>query len=163
VLPTASSDTTNSNPFALGLQSLADAVAIRNKVLQAFEQAEAEEDPSRHRDLLTFVLVGAGPTAVELASAIAGLVRSTTFRVPSNYLVSARIRVDKAPRVLETFTESHSRAAEQRLKKLGVEVRLIQRVDRIDESGVGRCRRANRKQNGHLDCRSRSFCLRKVP
>src|SRR3984885_176780 len=48
--------------FAPGLKSLADAVAIRNKILQAFEQAEAEEDPSRHGDLLTFVLVGAGPT-----------------------------------------------------------------------------------------------------
>jgi NADH:ubiquinone reductase (H+-translocating) len=63
--------------FAPGLKSLADAVAIRNKILQAFEQAEAEADPSRHRDLLTFVLVGAGPTGVEMASAIAILVRST--------------------------------------------------------------------------------------
>src|SRR5258708_4577218 len=63
--------------FAPGLKSLADAVAIRNKVLQAFEQAEAEEDPARHRDLLTFVLVGAGPTGVELAAAIGALVRST--------------------------------------------------------------------------------------
>src|SRR6266853_514436 len=60
--------------FAPGLKSLADAVAIRNKILQAFEQAEAEEDPSRHRDLLTFVLVGAGPTGVEMAGAIAVLV-----------------------------------------------------------------------------------------
>src|SRR6202451_3550031 len=63
--------------FAPGLKSLADAVAIRNKILQAFEQAEAEEDPSRHRDLLTFILVGAGPTGVEMAGAIAVLVRST--------------------------------------------------------------------------------------
>ena len=63
--------------YAPGLKSLADAVAIRNKILQAFELAEAEEDPSRHRDLLTFVLVGAGPTGVEMAGAIAVLVRST--------------------------------------------------------------------------------------
>jgi len=54
--------------FAPGLKSLADAVATRNKVLQAFELAEAEEDPSRHRDLLTFVLVGAGPGAVARAA-----------------------------------------------------------------------------------------------
>src|SRR6185312_10200982 len=70
-------------PFAPGLKSLADAVAIRNRVLQAFEQAEAEEDPGRHRDLLTFVMVGAGPTGVELAAALAWLVRSslrTEFR-----------------------------------------------------------------------------------
>src|SRR6201996_6855358 len=51
--------------FAPGLKRLADAVAIRNRILQAFEQAEAEEDPARHRDLLTFVLVGAGPTGAE--------------------------------------------------------------------------------------------------
>jgi NADH dehydrogenase FAD-containing subunit len=63
--------------FAPGLKSIADAVAIRNRILQAFEQAEAEEDPSRHRDLLTFVLVGGGPTGVEMAGAIATLVRST--------------------------------------------------------------------------------------
>src|SRR5262245_19733224 len=62
--------------FAPGLKTLADAVAIRNRILQAFEQAEAEEDPSLHRDLLTFVLVGAGPTGVEMAGAIATLVRS---------------------------------------------------------------------------------------
>src|SRR5258706_16335208 len=62
--------------FAPGLKSLADAVAIRNRILRAFEQAEAEEDPSRHRELLTFVLVGAGPTGVELAGAIAGLLRN---------------------------------------------------------------------------------------
>src|ERR1700722_11759525 len=61
--------------FSPGLKTLADAVAIRNKILQAFEQAEAEEDPSRHRDLLTFVLVGAGPTGVEMAGALAVLVR----------------------------------------------------------------------------------------
>src|SRR5580698_3120012 len=68
--------------FAPGLKGLADAVAIRNKVLQAFEQAEVEEDPSRNRDLLTFVLVGAGPTGVEMASAIAILVRNT---LPSEF------------------------------------------------------------------------------
>src|SRR5262249_35852649 len=60
--------------FAPGLKSLPDAVAARNKVLQAFEQAEAEEDPTRHADLLTFVLVGAGPTGVEMAGALAVLV-----------------------------------------------------------------------------------------
>jgi len=54
---------------APGLKTLADAVAIRNNILQTFEQAEAEEDPSRHRDLLTFVLVGAGPTGVEMSGA----------------------------------------------------------------------------------------------
>src|SRR5262249_26962604 len=63
--------------FAPGLKSLADAVATRNKILQAFELAEAEEDPSRHRELLTFVLVGGGPTGVEMAGALAVLVKTT--------------------------------------------------------------------------------------
>src|ERR1700686_5311795 len=63
--------------YAPGLKSLADAEAARNKILQAFEIAEAEEDPARHRNLLTFILVGAGPTGVEMAAAIAVLVRST--------------------------------------------------------------------------------------
>ena len=66
--------------FAPGLKSLADAVAARNKILRAFEQAEAEEDPSRHRDLLTFVLVGAGPTGVEMAGALAELAHATLSR-----------------------------------------------------------------------------------
>ncbi len=124
--------------FAPGLKSLADAVAARNKVLQAFEQAEAEEDPSRHRDLLTFVLVGAGATGVEMAGALAVLVRSTLrseFRRidPS----SARIvLVDMANRVLGPFSDDLSRAAKERLEKLGVEVRLGHGVDRIDGEGV---------------------------
>jgi NADH dehydrogenase FAD-containing subunit len=124
--------------FAPGLKSLADAVAIRNKILQAFEQAEAEEDPSRHRDLLTFVLVGAGPTGVEMAGAIAVLVSSTLkseFRRIDP--ASARIvLVDMAPRVLPPFSEDLSKAARERLEKLGVEVRLGHSVDQIDADGI---------------------------
>src|SRR6202007_2730408 len=63
--------------YAPGLKSLADAEAARNKILQAFELAEAEDDPAHHRDLLTFVLVGAGPTGVEMAGALAVLVRTS--------------------------------------------------------------------------------------
>jgi len=124
--------------FAPGIKSLADAEATRNKVLQAFELAEAEEDPSRHRDLLTFVLVGAGPTGVEMAGALAILVGTTLksdFRRidPS----SARIvLVDKNPRVLGSFSEHLSQAAKQRLENLGVEVRLGYGVDQIDADGV---------------------------
>ena len=124
--------------FAPGLKSLADAVATRNKVLQAFELAEAEEDPSRHRDLLTFVLVGAGPTGVEMAGALAVLVKTT---LKSNFRridpASARIvLVDMGPRVLGPFPEHLSLAARQRLVNLGVEVRLGHRVDQIDADGV---------------------------
>jgi NADH dehydrogenase FAD-containing subunit len=124
--------------FAPGLKTLADAVAIRNKILQAFEQAEAEEDPSRHRDLLTFILVGAGPTGVEMAGALAVLVRST-FKSEFRRIdpTSARIvLVDMAPRVLPPFSEDLSRAAKERLEKLGVEVRLGHSVDQIDADGI---------------------------
>jgi NADH dehydrogenase len=124
--------------FAPGLKSLADAVAIRNRILQAFEQAEAEEDPARHRDLLTFVLVGAGPTGVEMAGALAVLVRKTLkseFRRVRPE--SARIiLLDMSPRVLGTFAEQLSEAAKKRLERLGVEVRLGHSVDQIDRDGV---------------------------
>jgi NADH dehydrogenase FAD-containing subunit len=124
--------------FAPGLKTLGDAVAIRNKILQAFEQAEAEEDPRLHRDLLTFVLVGAGPTGVEMAGAIATLVRSTLqseFRRIDPSLARI-VLVDRGNRVLSTFSEKLSEAAQERLEELGVEVRLGQGVDQIDEEGV---------------------------
>src|SRR5260221_1889122 len=124
--------------FAPGLKSLADAVAIRNRVLQAFEQAEAEEDPKRHADLLTFVLVGAGPTGVEMAAALAVLVR-TTLRSEFRRIdpLSARIiLLDMANRVLGTFAEGLSEAGRKHLEDLGVEVRLGHGVDQIDEDGV---------------------------
>src|SRR5947208_6373053 len=124
--------------FAPGLKSLADAVGIRNRVLQAFEQAEAEEDASRHADLLTFVLVGAGPTGVEMAAALAVLVR-TTLRSEFRRIdpLTARIvLVDMADRVLGSFAEKLSDAARRRLEELGVELRLGHAVDKIDADGV---------------------------
>jgi NADH dehydrogenase FAD-containing subunit len=124
--------------FAPGLKSLADAVAARNKVLSAFEQAEAEEDPRLHRDLLTFVLVGGGPTGVEMAGAIATLMRSmvaSDFRRIDPSMARV-VLVDRGHRVLGTFSEDLSEAAKKRLEKLGVEVRLGQGVDQIDEEGV---------------------------
>ena len=124
--------------YAPGLKSLADAEAARNKILQAFETAEAEEDATRHRDLLTFTLVGAGPTGVEMAGALAIFVRST---LKSDFRridpASARIvLVDMAPKVLGPFSESLSKAAKQRLENLGVEVRLGHSVDQIDAEGI---------------------------
>ncbi|HEY4878731.1 MAG TPA: NAD(P)/FAD-dependent oxidoreductase, partial [Candidatus Acidoferrales bacterium] len=124
--------------FAPGLKSLADAEAVRNKILTAFELAEAEEDPSTHRDLLTFILVGAGPTGVEMAGAIAVMVRGTMkseFRRIDP--ASARIvLVDRSSRVLSSFSEKLSAAAKRRLEDLGVEVKLGQGVDRIDADGI---------------------------
>jgi NADH dehydrogenase FAD-containing subunit len=127
-----------SEGFAPGLKNLADAVAIRNQVLQAFEQAEAEEDPSRHRDLLTFVLVGAGPTGVEMAGALAFLVR-TTLRSEYRRINPETARIillDRSERVLGSFAPGLSSSAEQYLKNLGVEVRHQSGVDGIDAEGV---------------------------
>jgi len=124
--------------FAPGLKSLADALSIRNKILQAFEQAEAEEDVTGHRDLLTFILVGAGPTGVEMAAALAIFVH-TTLRSDFRRIdpTSARIiLLDAAPKVLGTFAPDLSAAAQKRLENLGVEVRLGHAVEKVDEDGV---------------------------
>src|SRR5436190_2105316 len=124
--------------FAPGLKSLADAVGIRNKILSAFEQAEAEENVDLHRDLLTFVLVGAGPTGVEMAAALAVFVR-TTLRSDFRRIdpTSARIvLIDASRKVLGTFAPSLSDAAEQHLQKLGVEIHLGHAVEKIDSDGV---------------------------
>lgn len=125
-------------PFAPGMKTLADATAIRNKILSAFELAEAEEEPKRDKELLTFVLVGAGPTGVEMAGAIAIMVH-TTLKNEFRHIdpESARIvLIDMSSRVLSTFSESLSAAAKKRLEKLGVEVRLGHSVDQIDAEGV---------------------------
>jgi NADH dehydrogenase FAD-containing subunit len=125
-------------PFAPGLKSLADAVVLRNRILQAFEIAEADADRATPEGLLTFVMVGAGPTGVEMAGAIATLVRNTLsaeFRRINPR--SARIVVvDRDRRILPAFAEDLSRAAHERLTRLGVEIRLGQAVDRVDERGV---------------------------
>ena len=123
---------------APGLKSLADALSIRNKILEAFEQAEAEEDVTLHRDLLTFILVGAGPTGVEMAAALAIFVH-TTLRSEFRRIdpTSARIiLLDAAPKVLGTFAPSLSEAAQKHLETLGVEVRLGHAVEKVDEDGV---------------------------
>jgi len=124
--------------FTIGLKTVADAVSLRNRILRSFEQAEAEEVPARQRELLTFVVVGGGPTGVEMAAAIAVLVRATLhseFRRVDP--ASTRIvLVDGGRRVLGAFAETLSEAAARRLEALGVEVRLGKGVDEIDENGV---------------------------
>jgi NADH dehydrogenase len=123
---------------APGLKSLADAVSVRNKILSAFEVAEGEEDPRLHRDLMTFVLVGAGPTGVEMASELAGLVRNSLrseFRRIDP--ASARIvLIDHSPRVLGSFSEGLSSAARKHLEALGVEVLVGRSVEKVDAKGV---------------------------
>ena len=124
--------------FAPGLKGLADAVRIRNNVLNAFERAEAEEDPILRQDLTTIVLVGAGPTGVELASSLAVLVR-TRLKAEFRRIDLAKTRIvliDMAPQVLGSFASELSQAAKQRLERLGVEVHLGHSVDKIDRDGV---------------------------
>src|SRR5215813_6992713 len=124
--------------FAPGLKSVADAVAIRNKILSAFEQAEAEEDVGAHPELLTFILVGGGPTGVELAAALAIFVR-TSLRSEFRRIdpTSARIvLIDGGRNVLRTYAPSLSEAAEFHLQKLGVEIHLGQAVEKVDGEGV---------------------------
>ncbi|MBS0660518.1 MAG: NAD(P)/FAD-dependent oxidoreductase [Verrucomicrobia bacterium] len=124
--------------FAPGLKSLADATAVRNHVLAAFERAEMEAETCHGEGLLTFVIVGGGPTGVELAGAIAEL-RKYSMRRDFRRIdpQSARILlVQSGPRILPTFHESLSTAAQERLRKLGVEVRLNCKVEEVDELGV---------------------------
>jgi len=124
--------------FAPGLKTLGDALGLRDRILQAFEQAEAEEDTGAHPDLLTFVLVGAGPTGVEMAAAIAYMVR-TSLRTQFRRIDPTTARIvllDMAPKILGPFADELSQAAQKRLERLGVEVRLGKGVEKIDEAGV---------------------------
>ena len=111
---------------APGLKTIDDALAIRSKVLLALEQAETEENPERRQALLTFVVIGAGPTGVEMAGAIAELARrsvSRDFRSITPHC-SRILLVEAGDRVLPSFPPKLSSAAEVSLHKLGVEVRL---------------------------------------
>src|SRR5580692_7973818 len=124
--------------FAPGLKSLSDAEALRNHLLEVFEKAEIEDDPDRRRALMTLVMVGAGPTGVEMASAIAVMTR-TTFRKDFRRIdpKSAHIVLaDMGSRPLATFSEKLSEASRQHMMSLGIDVRLGKPVQAIDADGV---------------------------
>jgi NADH:quinone reductase (non-electrogenic) len=124
--------------FAPGLKSLSDAETIRTRILSAFETAESTDDPKERARQMTFVLVGAGPTGVELAASIAQLV-SVTLRKNFRRIDPAKSRIillDGGARVLPTFAESLSRKAAKRLAKLGVEVSTGVKVEKVDDQGV---------------------------
>jgi len=125
-------------PYAPGLKRVEDATEVRSRLLLAFERAEAAEDPAERAALLTFLIVGAGPTGVELAGAIAELAR---FGMQKEFRrvdpASARVvLVQSGPRVLPVFPEVLSARAERSLRKLGVEVLTGSRVEHIDAGGV---------------------------
>lgn len=124
---------------APGLKTLEQAIEIRRRILGAFEKAENEADPERQRALLTFVVVGAGPTGVELAGAIAEISRTVLVR-DFRRIDPAQARVvlvEAGPRVLPAFPEALSERVRKDLLALGVEVRTSCRVAEI---GSGRVR-----------------------
>jgi NADH:ubiquinone reductase (H+-translocating) len=125
-------------PFAPGLKSLEDAFCFRRKILLSFEAAERDHDPQDLKRLLTFVIVGGGPTGVELAGAMAEIsMRSMTADFRKIDPKSARvILLEGAERILPTFPEDLSEKAAAQLAKLGVEVRTGAQVTLVDEEGV---------------------------
>ena len=124
--------------FAPGLKSLEDALEIRRRVLLAYESAEREVDGGEQRALLTFVVVGGGPTGVELAGALAEISRQTIARdFRAIDPTGARIiLLEGGPRVLASFPESLSRRAQQALERIGVEVRTGAIVTRVTADAV---------------------------
>jgi len=124
--------------IAPGLKTLEDALEIRRRVLMAFERAEREPDPAKRRALLTFVMVGGGPTGVELAGAFAEIAHHSLARDFRHFDPgSSRVLLLEAgPSVLATFPESLREAARKDLERLGVEVQTGRPVTSITEGAV---------------------------
>ncbi|MCE1191807.1 MAG: NAD(P)/FAD-dependent oxidoreductase [Acidovorax sp.] len=125
-------------PYAPGLKTLEDAFEIRRRILLAFEAAEKESDPQRRADWLNFVVVGGGPTGVEMAGTLAEIARHT---LPGEFRhidpASAKIiLLEGSPRVLQSMPETLSQRAREQLEKLGVDVRVQARVTAIDAEGL---------------------------
>jgi NADH dehydrogenase len=125
-------------PFAPGLKTLEDATTIRGRILLAFEEAERQSDEQRRAALLTFVIVGGGPTGVELAGTIAELAHAT---LPADFrridTRQARIvLIEAGPRVLPAFAEDLSNYAKDSLEQLGVDVVLEKPVSECNADGV---------------------------
>jgi len=123
---------------APGLKTLDDAFVVRRKVFEAFEAAEREADPAARRAWLNFIVIGGGPTGVELAGTLAEIARHTLadeFRRidPRDAHI---LLVEAGPRVLPSMPESLSQSARRQLERLGVEVRVGEAVTAIDETGV---------------------------
>ena len=128
----------NWEPFAPGLKSLEQATEVRRRVLSSFEAAERTTDPEEERKLLTFVVVGGGPTGVELAGSL-GEISRFTLRKDFRHIDPRRTRViliEAGPRLLAAFDESLSESAKTELESLGVTVWTNMRVTEINSDGV---------------------------
>jgi NADH:ubiquinone reductase (H+-translocating) len=124
--------------FAPGMKSVDDALELRGRILGAFEQAERSSDPARREKLLTFVVVGAGPTGVEMAGQIAELA-DHTLKGAFRHIDSTRARVillEGANAVLPPMGEKLGKKAQARLEKMGVEIQLGAMVTDVDRNGV---------------------------
>ena len=139
--------------LAPGLKSVDDATLIRRRVLLAFEEAETTTDPALRQRLLTFVLVGAGPTGVEMAGALAELAHATLSRDfrHINPRTAHILLVEAGPRVLAGFPEKLAAFALQSLERMGVEVLLDTPIETIDAHGVT-------ARGGHLDAANVIWC-----
>jgi NADH:ubiquinone reductase (H+-translocating) len=125
-------------PFAPGLKTLEDATTLRRRILVAFERAERESDAAKRDALLTFVIIGAGPTGVELAGTIADLAKDTLPR-DFRHIDTRKARVvliEAGPRVLAGFPDDLSAYAQKSLEQLGVEVMLGEPVTDCSADGV---------------------------
>jgi NADH:ubiquinone reductase (H+-translocating) len=125
-------------PLAPGLKTVEDATDMRRRILIAYEAAEREADVARREEWMTFVVVGAGPTGVELAGALGEIARDTLRRDfrsirPSDARV---LLVEALDRVLPLYPEKLSKSAQRQLERLGVTVRTSTRVTAIDEDGI---------------------------
>lgn len=125
-------------PYAPGLKDIDDATAIRRRILLAFERAEVETDPAVRKALLTFVIVGAGPTGVEVAGTIAELAHHTMARDfrALNPKEARILLVEAGPRVLSAFPEDLSAYAKAALERLGAEILTGHAVTECDADGV---------------------------
>ena len=124
--------------FAPGMKSIDDALEVRGRILSAFEQAERSSDPERRAKLLTFTVIGAGPTGVEMAGQISELA-AHTLKGSFRNIDSTRARVillDAAPAVLPPFGEKLGARAAARLEKMGVEIQLGAMVTDVDRNGI---------------------------
>ncbi|WP_454790422.1 NAD(P)/FAD-dependent oxidoreductase [Mycolicibacterium lutetiense] len=124
--------------FAPGMKSIDDALELRGRILGAFEQAERSSDPVRRAKLLTFTVVGAGPTGVEMAGQIAELA-DQTLRGSFRHIDPTEARVillDAAPAVLPPMGPKLGKRAQERLEKMGVEVQLGAMVTDVDRNGL---------------------------
>lgn len=124
--------------FAPGIKSVSDAIAIRDQILTSFEKAEMEPDPEVRKRLMTFILIGAGPTGVEMAGAIADLAHLALKKEFRNIdtTQSRILLLEAGSRILSSFPEKLVNKARRDLEKIGVEVKTNSRVQNINEEGV---------------------------